>query len=409
MPRSYLRPAPVSSGGAQGHHRVTNIELLFDLVFVFAVTQLSHLLIGNFTLGGGAQALLLMLAVWWVWIFTSWVTNWLDPDKLAIRVLMLVMMTAGLLLSASLPQAFGSRGLAFALAYVFMQFGRTVFFLWAVRHESLSMRRNFQRIGVWLGISAVLWLAGALADEPSDVPVRWACWIIALTIEWLGPSMGFYTPGLGRSTTNDWNVEGGHMAERCSLFILIALGESVTVTGSTFAGLDWNAANIAAMATSFIGSLAMWWLYFDTIAERGAHTISHSADPGRLARLAYTYIHVVLVAGISVGAVADEFVLAHPVGHAHAGAALAVLGSAGLYLLGNLLFKWAIFGRVRPAHMVGLIVLGAIGLATSGLVAGELPALAVSALTTLVLCGTAAWEGYARSCELPEPAQAHER
>lgn len=395
MHRSYLRPAPE---GAHGHHRVTNIELFFDLVFVFAVTQLSHLLIGNFTLAGGAQALLLMLAVWWVWIFTSWVTNWLDPDKLAIRMLMLVLMTGGLLLSASLPQAFGSRGLAFALAYVFMQLGRTVFFLWAVRHESLSMRRNFQRIATWLGVSAVLWLAGGL----SDGSVRWTCWIVALAIEWVGPSMGFYTPGLGRSTTNDWNVEGGHMAERCSLFIIIALGESVLVTGSTFAGLDWNAANIAAMAVSFIGSLTMWWLYFDTIAERGAHTMSHSADPGRLARLAYTYIHVLLVAGIIVGAVADEFVLAHPVGHAHAGAATAVLGSAALYLLGNLLFKWAIFGRVRPAHGVGLVVLGLVWL-----VADAMPALGVSALATGVLCATAAWEGYARSCETPQPAQAH--
>ena len=398
MPRSYLRPAPTTTAGAHGHHRVTNIELFFDLVFVFAVTQLSHLLIGNFTLEGGAQALLLMLAVWWVWIFTSWVTNWLDPDKLAIRMLMLVLMTGGLLLSASLPQAFGSRGLAFALAYVFMQFGRTLFFLWAVRGESLAMRRNFQRIGVWLGISAVLWLVGGV----SEVPVRWVCWTIALAIEWLGPSMGFYTPGIGRSTTDDWNVEGGHMAERCSLFIIIALGESVLVTGSTFAGLEWNAANIAAMAMSFIGSLAMWWLYFDTIAERGAQTISHSADPGRLARLAYTYIHVVLVAGIIVGAVADEFVLAHPVGHAHAGTALAVLGSAMLYLLGNLLFKWAIFGRPRPAHAVGLVVL-----AGAWLLAGDLPALVVSALTTGVLCGTAAWEWYARSCETPEPAQIH--
>lgn len=395
MPRSYLRPSPE---GAHGHHRVTNIELFFDLVFVFAVTQLSHLLISNFTLQGGAQALLLMLAVWWVWIFTSWVTNWLDPDKLAIRMLMLVLMTGGLLLSASLPQAFGSRGLAFALAYVFMQFGRTVFFLWAVRGESLPMRRNFQRIATWLGISAVLWLAGGL----SDGSVRWTCWICALVIEWLGPSMGFYTPGLGRSTTNDWNVEGGHMAERCSLFIIIALGESVLVTGSTFAGLDWTAENIAAMALSFIGSLAMWWLYFDRIAERGARTMSHSADPGRLARLAYTYIHVVLVAGIIVGAVADEFVLAHPVGRAHEGTTLAVLGSAALYLLGNLLFKWAIFGRLRPAHAVGLVVLGG-----AWLPAGELPALAVSALATGVLCGTAAWEWYARYCETAEPEAAH--
>ncbi|MDB0568973.1 low temperature requirement protein A [Ralstonia solanacearum] len=392
MPRSYLRPAP---SGAHGHHRVTNIELFFDLVFVFAVTQLSHLLIGNFTPVGGAQTLLLMLAVWWVWIFTSWVTNWLDPERLAIRLLLLALMTAGLLLSASLPQAFGSRGLAFALAYVFMQFGRTLFFLWAVRGESPGMRRNFQRIAAWLGLSAVFWLAGGLAEGSA----RWACWIVALGIEWLGPSAGFYTPGLGRSTVDDWNVEGGHMAERCSLFIIIALGESVLVTGSTFAGLDWSPANIAAMAVSFIGSLAMWWLYFDTIAERGSQTISHAADPGRLARLAYTYIHVLLVAGIIVGAVADEFVLAHPVGHPHPGAALTVLGSAALYLLGNLLFKCAIFGRARAAHVLGLVALGLVGL-----VAAALPALAVSALATLVLCGTAAWEWYTRACEVPATA-----
>ncbi|MDC0672262.1 low temperature requirement protein A [Nannocystis radixulma] len=392
MPRSYLRPAP---SGTQGHHRVTNIELFFDLVFVFAVTQLSHLLIGNFTLVGGGQALLLMLAVWWVWIFTSWVTNWLDPEKLAIRLLLLVLMTAGLLLSASLPQAFGSRGLAFALAYVFMQCGRALFCLWAVRGESLGMRRNFQRIAAWLGASAGPWLAGGLSEGPT----RWVCWMLALSIEWIGPTVGFHTPGLGRSTVDDWNVEGGHIAERCSLFIIIALGESVLVTGSTFAGLDWNAANIAAMAVTFISSLAMWWLYFDTIAERGAETISHAAAPGRLARLAYTYIHVLLVAGIIIGAVADEFVLAHPVGHPHPGAALAVLGSAGLYLLGNLLFKRAVLGRARTSHVLGLVVLGLIGLA-----ADALSALAVSALATLVLCGTAAWEWYTRSCETPDAA-----
>ena len=111
---------------------------------------------------------------------------------------------------------------------------------------------------------------------------------------------------------------------------------------------------------------------------------------------------MVLVAGIIIGAVADEFVLAHPVGHPHAGAALAVLGSAGLYLLGNLLFKWAIFGRVRPAHVVGVVALGA-----AWLVADGWSALTVSALATGVLCATAAWEWYARSCETPEPAQVH--
>ncbi len=101
-------------------------------------------------------------------------------------------------------------------------------------------------------------------------------------------------PGLGRSTTTDWDIAGGHMAERCGLFIIIALGESVLVTGATFAELEWNSANLAAFVCAFLGSVAMWWIYFNIGAEKASHLIAQSADPGRVgpARLhLHAYLH----------------------------------------------------------------------------------------------------------------------
>src|SRR5687768_449427 len=197
-----------------GHHRVTYVELLFDLVFVFAITQVSHLLIEHFSLAAAEQALLLLLAVWWVWIFTTWVTNWIDPDRLLVRALLLMLTVVGLVLSAAIPQAFHSRGLVFASAYVLMQVGRTAFVVWVVRNESAGMVRTFQRMLAWLAFAGVFWIAGGLTEGIA----RWWLWGIALGVELISPTVGFWVPGSGRSATKDWEVEGGHMAERCALF-----------------------------------------------------------------------------------------------------------------------------------------------------------------------------------------------
>ena len=375
-----------------GHSKVTFIELFFDLVFVFAVTQLSHSLIEHFTLLGAVQTLLLMLGMWWVWIYTSWVTNWLDPEKLPVRVLLLAMMLIGLILSASIPTAFESRGLAFAGAYVTMQGGRTLFFLWAVQGHR-GMVRNFQRILVWLTLAGVFWIAGALAHDSA----RLALWATALGLEFVSPSLGFWVPGLGRSTTTDWNVEGGHLSERCALFIIIALGESILVTGATFAGLEWTPSNVAAFAASFLGSIAMWWLYFDTGAEFGSAVISRSGDPGRIARFAYTYIHLFMVAGIIVCAVADEFVLAHPTGHTDVKIAVSVLGGTALYLFGITIFKWTIGRRFPVSHLVAI---ASVALLTAAVT--TVSPLTLSIATTLVLIALAAWERKAKHL-CPEP------
>jgi low temperature requirement protein LtrA len=365
------------------HTRVTYVELFFDLVFVFAITQLSHTLLEHLSLGGLLQTTLLLMAVWWVWVYTSWVTNWLDPEKTPVRLVLFALMLAGLVLSTSIPQAFESKGLAFAGAYVVMQVGRSLFMLWALKDHSPGNYHNFQRITCWLGLSGLFWIAGAFAEGD----VRFALWAIALVIEYVAPSLGFWTPGLGASTTSDWDVEGGHLAERCGLFIIIALGESVLVTGATFAKLPWTPAAMASFLVAFAGSVAMWWIYFNIGAERGSRHIAASDDPGSLARLAYTYLHLPLVAGIIVVAVGDELVLAHPAGHTDAKTAAVLIGGPALYLAGNLLFKRVSARHFPLSHLVGL---GLLALLIP--VAAVASPLALSGATTLVLVIVAVWE-----------------
>jgi low temperature requirement protein LtrA len=369
--------------GGEESTKVTFVELFFDLVFVFAVTQLSHSLLEHLTLSGVVHTTLLLMAMWWVWIDTSWVTNWLDPEKTPVRLMLFALMLAGLVLSTSIPQSFWPKALAFAVTYACMQVGRCLFMLWALRGHSPGNFRNFQRITGWRALSAIFWIAGGFADGNT----RLSLWVLALFLETLAPSVGFWTPGLGRSTTADWDVEGGHMAERCGLFVIIALGESILVSSAKFADLPWTAEIVAAFGVAFLGSVAMWWIYFNIGAETASRRITHSSDPGRLARLAYTYMHLPLVAGIIVAAVGDELVLAHPTGHTDIKTAAVLLAGPALYLFGNLLFKRETAGRPALSHIVGLLLLALLVPASLGL-----QPLAFSAATTLVLVVVAVWE-----------------
>jgi low temperature requirement protein LtrA len=366
--------------------RVGMVELFFDLVFVFAVTQLSHTLLEHLDWANTLRVGMLMVAVWWVWIYTSWVTNWLDPQRVPVRTALFVLMLAGVVMSASIPQAFGERGLAFAAAYVSMQIGRTVFFIWAVRSGPVSMRRNFQRVAVWLSLSGVFWIAGALA--PGDA--RLLLWALALGIEVVSPMLYFWVPGLGRSSVQDWNVDGGHMAERCALFVIIALGESLLVSGANFASAEWNAPVATAFGLAFLGTVAMWWLYFDKGQAAGHHRIAHAQDPGRHARTGYTYLHLPIVAGIIACALADELVLAHPE-HASSAGITAMLGGPALYLAGVGGFKWASRERALPplSHLVGLLLLAVLALPAA---LHWLSALAVMGGAVAVLVFVAVWE-----------------
>lgn len=365
------------------------IELFFDLVFVFAVTQLSHSLLANLTLQGAVHVTMLLLAVWWVWIFTSWITNWLDPERIPVRLALFALLLAGLLLSVSIPDAFTHRGAMFAFAYVTMQVGRTVFAIWAVRREQISMTRNFQRILVWLLSAGAFWIGGGLAEDG----LREGLWTVALMIELVSPAVFFWVPGLGRSSLADWDIEGSHMAERCALFVIIALGESLLVTGATFAQLDLALDTVIALLAAVLGSVAMWWVYFDSGAERAHHRIAHSDDPGREARMAYTYLHILIIAGIIVSAVADELVLTHP-DHTTTPGICAILAGPTLYLLGTALFKMVTAERIilPLSHLIGLLLLVALAPFAFAQVFSPL---VLGSLTTGILLVVATWESVA--------------
>lgn len=379
----------------QGRHaRVTNVELFFDLVFVFAITQLSHSLLAHLDPVGALHTGMLMLAVWWVWVFTAWITNWLDPDRAPVRGMLFVLMAVGLVMTISLPEAFGARALPFAIAYASMQIGRSLFMAWAARDDA-SLRRSFLRISSWMAAGGAFWIAGAALPE-----LRTPLWAIALCIEFAGPAAGFWTPRLGRTATAEWTVEGAHMAERCGLFIIICLGESILVTGATFAEHPWDLAAMAAFLAALTAAIAMWWIYFDAHAEAAAHAIAGSEDPGRIARIAYTYAHIPIVAGIIVTAAGDELALAHPTGVMAAGTAWLILGGPALFLLGSLWFHHAVFKVLSPWRVGGLALL-----ALAAPAAPYLTPLGLSAAATAALLAVAAMETVKRPSR---PQAAHD-
>lgn len=363
--------------------RVTNAELFFDLVFVFAVTQISHTLLHHFTPLGVVEVTVLFLAVWWVWVYTAWVTNWLNPELTPVRILIFLMMLGGLVLSTTIPTAFEGRGLWFAIAYATMQVGRTAFWLLATPRHRTAVRHNAIRILVWLCGSAIFWILGGLSHGNE----RLWFWIVALAIEYVSPAARFWVPKLGFSSVEAWAVEGGHMAERCAGFIIIALGEAVVVNGATFAELDWTADNILAFVAALIGSIAMWWVYFHKGAEAGSELLSKSAESGRLARLAYTYLHMPIIAGIILTAVADELVLKHPAAHSDLRRIVSTIGGPLVFLFGTILFKHAIRGFLQLSHGIGIILLIALWW-----FATDLSPLSLSVATSVIMIVVAIWE-----------------
>jgi low temperature requirement protein LtrA len=266
---------------------VTPFELFFDLVFVFAVTQLSHRLVDHVTVGGAAGTLLLLLVVWQAWVTTTWVTNWFNPDRLPVRLMLVGVMLASLFMSVGIPDAFGDRGLMFAAAVVAIHVGRAAFAFISLRGslgEQDPLTRTFRRALSWHVAAGVFWIGGGLLEDRA----RYLAWGLALAMSYGAPLIGYYVPGLGSARTREWMVQGHHFAERCRLFIIIALGESLLVAGATFGEGEASMAAMAALVVAFGSSVALWWIYFQHSAGAASQVLAASADSGRLARSAYT-------------------------------------------------------------------------------------------------------------------------
>ncbi|MBS1878381.1 MAG: low temperature requirement protein A [Actinobacteria bacterium] len=372
-----MRVLRAASGSEQP---VTYMELFFDLVFVFAVTQLSHYLLGHLTVKGAAQTLLLLLVVWWAWIYTTWMTNWFDPDSVPVRVVLLAGMLASLVMAIAIPGAFGDRALAFAGGYVALQLIRNAFIVLATRPES-PLHVSFRRILAWSAWTGVIWIVGALLEGEA----RTLVWILALVCDYAGPFAGYWTPGLGRTATTDWELEHAHFAERFQLFVIIALGESIVLTGASVSDQQLTAASWLALGLGFALSAALWWLYFDEVAGRSAADFEAAADErGRLGRDAFTYLHLPIIAGIIAAAVALELVIADP--REPLGSAGLIVLAAGpvLYLLGHVGFRLRMIGSFSRKRVAAIAAVVVAVLVTSA--AAALVSLAAVVLVLAALC-----------------------
>jgi len=368
--------------------RATTLELFYDLVFVFAITQVSHLLLVHVSWTGAGEAALCLLVVWWAWNYTTWVTNELDPDSVVVRLLLIAIMLGSLLMAVAIPEAFGEHGLLFAASYVGIQVGRHTFLTFASASAGTIERERAGRILAWFVAAGVLWIAGGFADGSERV----ALWIAALAIDYTAPLVTFWVPGRAPLSPSAWDVETSHFAERFQLFVIIALGETIVITGATTSALDLDVTTVVAFGLAFLSTAALWWLYFGyvaTIAERRLELTDRRTE---LARDAYTYLHAGIVAGIVLTAVGDELVIAHPTEQLPYDELAVVVSGPALYLLAHVAMRLRMAGTVSARRLSGAIACIAVGLV--GLV---VPALAVSALLVGVLIAVIVWERVAEA------------
>ena len=333
--------------GAEQH--ATTLELFYDLVFVFAITQVSHLLVEEVTWTHAWQAAFVLLVVWWSWNYTTWVTNELDPGSIVVRLLLIGLMLASLLMAIAIPDAFGDKALLFAGAYVTIQVGRHLFLTFVAAEAGTIERVRAGRILIWFIAAGVLWIAGALADGSA----RTVLWLAALAVDYVAPLVTYWVPGVARLSPAAWEVGSGHFAERFQLFIIIALGETIVITGATTAEHELTTATIVAFSLAFLITAALWWLYFNLVAAIAERRLAEAENRTLMARDAYTYLHVVIVAGILLTAVGDELVIAHPTDELPDGELLAVVSGPALYLLALVLLRLRMTGRSAGAGWPG--------------------------------------------------------
>jgi low temperature requirement protein LtrA len=368
----------------------TFLELFFDLVFVLALSQLSLGLIQHLSWIGALQTLVLLLALWFVWVHTAGLTDIFDPQQPPIQLLVTASMLGSLVIAGVLPEAFGRQGLVFVGAYLAIQLGRSVFFVLLPGHPA---RRLYARQLVWFGVSAVPWIAGALAQHSA----RAVLWTLAVAVDATANPLRLPVPGLGRASTWEFAVTGGHLAERFRQFFIIALGELILISGLAFSR-GVGPVRGAALVVSFGTTVMLWRIYTYRAGELLGTAITAARAPV-LVGLTTVYSHLLMVAGVVVTAVGQELVVAHPFGHTRPAWTAVILGGPALFLTGRALFEYTVFARVSRYRPIGLLVLAAV---TPVML--HLPPLLPAIAATAVLAAIAIAEAARARGRPPEPA-----
>jgi low temperature requirement protein LtrA len=355
--------------------RVTPLELFFDLVFVLAITQCTALMSHHPTWSGLAQGLLVLGMLWWAWTGYSWLTSVIDPEEGAVRLVMFGAMAALLLVSLCVPDAFGSLALAFALIYGVVRAAHIALFMLASPEDD-GLRHSVLGLAVSSAIAVSLLAIASLFDGLA----QGALWALALFLDMGGPYF-FGSEG--------WKLSPGHFAERHGLIVIIALGESIVAIGvgaSHTLSLGIGTAAVLGVALT----AAMWWTYFDIVAIVAGRRLIE-AEPGKtqneMARDSYSYLHLVMVAGIVLAALGMKTTIGHYGGHLDAVPAFALLGGVAVYLLGHVAFRYRHVHTInRQRLLLAIVLLLLVPVAT------EVPALAALAVANALLWAMIAYE-----------------
>ena len=360
------------ASGTIDEHKVTPLELFFDLAFVFGITQVTSLLAEDPTWGGVLRGMLVLAALWWAWNVYTWLTSAMDVDEGGVRLAMLASMGAMLIVALAVPGAFGDDAVLFGVAYLLVRLLHLVLSAIVARDDP-DRRSALLRFAPTAIVGAsLLVLAGFLERNG-----RIAVWVVALAIDYLGPVV----IGMGRG----WRIAAEHFAERHGLVILIALGESIIAIG-VGAGFVLGAGVIVGAVLGIVVVSALWWLYFDVAAIFARRRLIQATgvERARLARDSYGYLHLPMVAGIVLFALGLETTLHHLGQALETVPAVALCGGAALYLLGHIAFLYRTTGRVFRRRTIGALVL--LALIPAAVAIRALAALAlVSAVCSLVV------------------------
>jgi low temperature requirement protein LtrA len=355
--------------------RVTALELFFDLVFVFAITQVTGFVAHDPTWTGLVEGLAILAALWFAWESYVWLANTAASDEGPVRVVLLAAMGAILIASLAVPRAFGADGLIFGVAYFATRTMHLVAYT-IVAREDPELRQLVGRLAsTMVPAAALIVVAGAL-----DGTAQALCWIAALGIDY---------GGLVARGVEGWRVAPGHFAERHGLIIIIALGESIVAIGVGAGGLELDAGIITAALFGIAVSAAMWWAYFDfvaLIAENRLRSVP-PLEQVRTARDSYNYLHLPMVAGIVLFAFGVKTTLKHVDHHLDTMPAIALCGGVALYFLALSAFKRRNIGSFNLPRLAA-----AAALAVLAPIATAIPGLLALALVALVSCTLVAYE-----------------
>jgi low temperature requirement protein LtrA len=372
----YPRAVETSAEQERGdEHQVTPLELFFDLVFVFAITQVTRLLADDPTWGGVLRGMLVLAALWWAWTTYASLTSAMDVDEGAVRLAMLTATGAMLIVALAVPGAFADDAVLFAVAYLLVRLIHLVLSAIVGRDDPNRRSALVRFAPTAIAGASLLVLAGFLEGN-----ARIAVWVLALGVDYLGPVV----IGIGRG----WRIAPEHFAERHGLIILIALGESIIAIG-VGAGFELVPGVITAAMLGIVVVSALWWLYFDVAAiiARTRLVEAKGLEQARLARDAYNYLHLPMVAAIVLFALGLKTVIGHVGDTLDTVPAVALCGGAALYLLGHIAFLLRATGYLFRRRTIGAVLLLALIPA-----AVAIPALAALALVSTVCSLVVAYE-----------------